>query len=204
MTIAFWFALIVSCAALGTLSGTRTLSNAASGTGESARADARLSAAGLQDPAQENVLVRSNTAARTKAAVATLEARARRLPTVRSLQGPESSPELARAGGRTALVVVSLRGDPDDASSQVAPLETVVSHLSSQRPGVTFQESGGASMDNSINQIVSQDLHRAELISVPLTLLILVLAFGALVAASVPLLLGLTSVAAAVGARGLV
>ena len=47
-------------------------------------------------------------------------------------------------------------------------------------------------------------MHRVELISVPITLLILVLAFGALVAASVPLLLGLTSVAAALGALGLV
>ena len=47
-------------------------------------------------------------------------------------------------------------------------------------------------------------MYRAELISIPITLLILVLAFGALVAASVPLLLGLTSVGAALGALGLV
>ena len=55
-----------------------------------------------------------------------------------------------------------------------------------------------------MNQLVNNGLHRAELISVPITLLILVLAFGALVAASVPLLLGLTSVGAALGALGLV
>ena len=42
------------------------------------------------------------------------------------------------------------------------------------------------------------------MISLPITLIVLVLAFGALVAASVPLLLGLTSVAAAMGALGVV
>ncbi len=52
--------------------------------------------------------------------------------------------------------------------------------------------------------MIASDLHRAELISLPITLLILVLAFGALVAASVPLILGITAVAAALGALGLV
>ncbi|HEX3833676.1 MAG TPA: MMPL family transporter, partial [Solirubrobacteraceae bacterium] len=62
----------------------------------------------------------------------------------------------------------------------------------------------GGSGGRAISQAVDKGLHRAELISVPITLVILVLAFGALVAAAVPLLLGLTSVAAAVGAGSLV
>ena len=49
-----------------------------------------------------------------------------------------------------------------------------------------------------------QDLSHAELISLPITLVILVLAFGALVAACVPLILGITAVAGAIGALGLV
>jgi RND superfamily putative drug exporter len=55
-----------------------------------------------------------------------------------------------------------------------------------------------------VNDVVSHDLRHAEVLSVPITLVILVLAFGALVAAVVPLLLGLTAVAAALGALGLV
>ena len=69
---------------------------------------------------------------------------------------------------------------------------------------MTVREAGGGSGGRAIAQAVDSGLQRAELISIPITLLILVLAFGALVAASVPLLLGLTSVAAAVGAGGLV
>jgi uncharacterized membrane protein YdfJ with MMPL/SSD domain len=58
--------------------------------------------------------------------------------------------------------------------------------------------------DTASTEIVTQDLQHSQIVTLPVTLVILVLAFGALVAASVPLLLGLTSVAAALGALGLV
>lgn len=57
-------------------------------------------------------------------------------------------------------------------------------------------------MSRAIDDIVADDLRRAELLSLPVTLLVLVIAFGALVAASVPLLLGITAVAAAMGRSG--
>ena len=203
-TVALWLALIVACVVLGSSAGMRTLSNAGSGTGESARADARLTASGLQGPATENVLVRSSSPERTAHAVNALEAGARRLPAVKSVQGPGDSSELSRAGGRTALVVVTLRGDPKSPDARAAQVEHFVDQLSANEHGVKFYEAGAGSEDNAITQLVNNGLHRAELISVPITLVILVLAFGALVAASVPLLLGLTSVGAAIGALGLV
>jgi uncharacterized membrane protein YdfJ with MMPL/SSD domain len=203
-TVALWLALIVACVVLGSSAGMRTLSNAGSGTGESARADARLTASGLQGPATENVLVRSSSPERTAHAVNALEAGARRLPAVKSVQGPGDSPELSRAGGRTALVVVTLRGDPKSPDARAAQVQHFVDQLSANEHGVKFYEAGAGSEDNAITQLVNNGLHRAELISVPITLVILVLAFGALVAASVPLLLGLTSVGAAIGALGLV
>jgi uncharacterized membrane protein YdfJ with MMPL/SSD domain len=203
-TVALWLALIVACLGLGSSAGMRTLSNSGSGVGESARADARLSASGLKAPATENVLVRSSSPQRTAQAVAVLEAGARRLPAVKSVDGPDRSPELARAGGRTALVVVTLRGDPNHPDTRAAQVQHLVEGLSAREPGVSFLEAGSGSEDNAITQLVNSGLHRAELISVPITLAILVLAFGALLAASVPLLLGLTSVAATLGALGLV
>ena len=80
-TVALWLALIVACVVLGSSAGMRTLSNAGSGTGESARADARLTASGLQGPATENVLVRSSSPAahRTRGG----RARGRRAPPAR-------------------------------------------------------------------------------------------------------------------------
>ncbi len=197
LTVALWLVLIVACVAGGSLAGTRTLSNAGSGTGESARADARLTAAGLQPPAVESVLIGSSDRARTRAAVRALETRARALRSVRSVRGPADTPALMIAGGRTALVQVQLRGDPANAAGRVAPLQEAVGTVARQHPGVTFQQAGGGSVVHAINQIVAQDLQHAELISLPITLVILVLAFGALVAACVPLLLGVC-----VGRRG--
>src|ERR1700733_1068811 len=203
-TVALWLALIVACVGLGSSAGMRTLSNAGSGTGESARADARLTMSGLQGPATENILVRSNSRQRTAHAVAALEGGVIRLSAVKSVQGPNDSPGLSRAGGRTGLVVVTLRGDPKNPDTRAAQVQHFVNQLSANEHGVTFDEAGAGSEDNAITSLVNNGLHRAELISVPITLVILVLAFGALVAASVPLLLGLTSVGAAIGALGLV
>jgi uncharacterized membrane protein YdfJ with MMPL/SSD domain len=199
LTIFLWLALVVGCLVAGGLSGTRQLSNAASGTGESAAAEARLHHAGLADSATESVMITAPSRAQTVTAVAALQRRTRRLPSVATVAAP-----VTRAGGQTALVVVSLRGDPNDADKHVAPLERTVDAVRATHPGVTVREFGGGSSGHAIDQAVDHGLHRAELISVPITLLILVLAFGALVAASVPLLLGLTSVAAAVGAGSLV
>ncbi len=199
LTIALWLALVVGCLMAGGLSGTRQLSTAASGTGESASAELRLHHAGLVDPATEDVLITSSSASRTAATARALAARVRALPVVRGV-----TPPATRAGGRTALVAVSLRGDPNDANAHVAPVERAVAAVRASEPGVSLLEAGSGSVGHAVDQAVNSGLRRAELISIPITLVILVLAFGALAAAAVPLLLGLTSVVAAIGAGGLV
>jgi uncharacterized membrane protein YdfJ with MMPL/SSD domain len=199
LAIALWLVLVVGCLVADGLSGTRQLSNAASGTGESARAEARLHHAGLIDPTTETVLITSSRATQTAAAAQALSDRARGLSDVRTV-----SPPATKAGGRTALVVVSLRGDPNDADLHVAPLERAVANVRRSHPAVTMREAGRGSVGHAIDQAVDGGLQRAEMISIPITLLILVLAFGALAAAAVPLLLGLTSVAAAIGAGSVV
>ncbi|MGZ4166464.1 MAG: MMPL family transporter [Solirubrobacteraceae bacterium] len=202
--VALWLVLIAGCIFAGASVGTRTLSNAGSGTGESARADAALSAAHLKSPATESVLVSSGSPRTTGAAVTALELRARRLPSVASVQGPRQVPALSRAGGRLQLVQVTLRGDPDKASDHVAALERVVGSVAAAHPGASLREAGEGSGNRAANDVVNNDLHHAELLSLPITLIILIVAFGALVAAIVPLLLGLTSVAGALGALGVV
>jgi uncharacterized membrane protein YdfJ with MMPL/SSD domain len=202
--VALWLVLIAGCIFAGAAAGTRTLSDAGSGTGESARADAALSTAHLTSPATESVLVSSGRAPSTAAAVRALEVRARRLPSVASVQGPPEVPAGSRAGGRLALVQVQLRGDPDNADEHVAPLERAVASVAASHRGVKLLQAGEASGGHAINQVVGQDLSHAELVSLPITLIILIVAFGALVAAVVPLLLGLTSVAGALGALGVI
>jgi RND superfamily putative drug exporter len=69
-------------------------------------------------------------------------------------------------------------------------------------PQVTVGETGDESASDARDRVVNRDLHHAELLSVPVTLLVLLFAFGAIVAALVPVLLALTAVAAAFGLLG--
>src|SRR4051812_21448688 len=74
-TIALWLLLVVGCLVAGSMTGTQSLNS--SGTGESKRADDRISAAGLEERASESVLVRSSSAHETGAAARRLESRLR-------------------------------------------------------------------------------------------------------------------------------
>ena len=203
-TIALWLVFVAACVFAGAMTGTKTLTGAETGTGESARADKQVSAAGMESPAAEQILVRSPDRATTAAAAAALEARLDDVREVRAVSGPRDTPELSTAGGRTVLVQVTLRGDPDDAAEHVAPIQRTVADIARAHPEATLQQAGGGSLDKGFEEILHKDLQRAEVISLPITLVILLLAFGAVVAAAVPLLLGLTSVAAAMGAFGVI
>ena len=77
-----------------------------------------------------------------------------------------------------------------------------VAAVAREHGGVTLQQAGAGSFDHAIEELIAEDLQKAELISLPITLLILLVAFGAVVAAIVPLVLGITAVAAAMGAVG--
>ncbi|NLT06563.1 MAG: MMPL family transporter, partial [Solirubrobacterales bacterium] len=149
-------------------------------------------------------LVRSPDPAATAAATAALERRARAIATVAAVRGPADAPELSRAGGRSALVQVTLRGDPDDAGEHVAPLTDAVAAVAAAHPDARLHQTGVGTFDEAIGEVVEDDLRKAELISLPIALVILFLAFGALVAAAVPVFLGLTSVIAAFGGLGLI
>ncbi len=70
-----------------------------------------------------------------------------------------------------------------------------------QYPDLRIEQFGDASADKALSASLDDDFKRAEFLSFPITLLILIFAFGALVAAGVPLLLGITAV---IGTLGLV
>src|SRR5207244_12405241 len=78
--------------------------------------------------------------------------------------------------------------------SPTSPAPTLFRSLAAgnAHPQVTIEETGDISASDARDRIVNRDLHRAELLSVPVTLLVLLIAFGAIVAALVPLLLALT------------
>lgn len=202
--VCLWLLLVIGCVAAGSLVGSESLTATQSEVGQSAQADALLHRAGLADPAVESILVTSPSAGLTSQATVQLTSRLAALPHVASVRGPAQQAALSTGDGRVVLVQAVLAGDPDHAADHVAPLEDAVAAVHHAYPDATLEEEGNGSGNKAIDGLISQDLSRAEKISLPITLAILVLAFGALVAASVPLLLGLTSVAAALGALGVV
>lgn len=208
LTILLWVLLIVGCTAAGAATGTNALSRADGGVGDSGRAEQRIADGGLRNPDVESVLITSDDAAATAAAARAAERKLEALPEVAAVQGPSdgaAGSALQRNDGRTVLVRATLRGDPDDDDAVVVePVIAAVDGLRAAHPDVTIDQVGPQSIDRAIDALVSDDLLKAELISIPITLLVLVIAFGALVAAMVPLLLGVTAVAGALGALGVV
>ena len=97
------------------------------------------------------------------------------------------------------LVNFKLRGDETAAEDAVAPVLAAVERVQAAHQDVFVGEFGGASANKALSKAFADDFKKAEKLSLPITLIILVLAFGALVAAGVPLLLGLSAVMAALG-----
>ena len=106
------------------------------------------------------------------------------------------------ADGHSALVRFKIAGDDAETEDRVGPALDAVSAAQAANPGFTFGETGDASVSKSLNEAISDDFKQALFTSLPITLLILLLAFGALVAAGVPLLLALTAVLATIGLMG--
>ncbi|WP_285471959.1 MMPL family transporter [Actinoplanes sp. NBRC 101535] len=122
---------------------------------------------------------------------------------VLDVRGPEFSGD-----GRSMMLSVELdrgRGaERRDPVEVVQPMLDATAATQSAHPGLRIEQVGAGSIRKDFAVQDAEDLRRAELISLPITLVILLAAFGAFAAAGVPLLLGLTAVGAALGISGLV
>ncbi|MFN8111751.1 MAG: MMPL family transporter [Solirubrobacterales bacterium] len=201
--IALWLVLIAGLIAAGSMTGTKELSSTDAGVGQSGEAGRALASAGLDDPATESILITAGDPAASAAAAEDLAAKLDGEHAVASVSDP-TTPDLAANGGRARLVQVKLRGDPDHAAAKAGAVGRRVEEAAKANPEATLEQAGSASLENAVDDVVSEDLGRAEMFSLPLILAILLIAFGAFVAASVPLILGITAVAGAMGAAGLV
>ncbi len=132
------------------------------------------------------------------AAAADVAKRLGALPDVAEVGKPVPSPD-----GRALLVPVTMAGDPDAASDRVEALLDATAKVQAGHLGLRVEEVGGASIDKGINDQVANDLSKAEFISLPVTLLIMLVAFGAIIAAGVPVLLALSAVGSAFGLSAL-
>ena len=203
--VAVWVAFVVVAIALGTAVGTHKLSASEQSTGESARAEQILASAGFKTPASESVLVRSPT--RTVAdpafrtTVQSVLVKLRAMPQVTNLRtgaaGQVSKDRHAQ------LIEFDMKGKLDTADARVQPLLDAVAGLQKASPGFTVAEFGFASATHELSKTIEKDFQNAEKLSVPITFVILLIAFGAFVAAGVPVVLAFSAVLASVGLSAL-
>ena len=191
-----WIAFVVAAVLLGQAVGFKQSGD--DGVGESGRADAALTQHLPNDAPEESVLVQSKThGARDAAFRDTVADTVRRLKAERYVDGVEVGP--ASRDGHSRLITVTLRADDDNGDERVAGSLTAIAAAERAHPGFQIGQFGEASLERAMGDTMEQDFQRAEQLSLPITLVILVVAFGSLVAAGLPLLLALSAVMASLG-----
>jgi uncharacterized membrane protein YdfJ with MMPL/SSD domain len=204
-TAAFgWIAFVVLAVVLGSAIGTNQLSDDEGIPGESGRMEKVLEE-NFQTPAGETVLIQSETlkadSSAFRAAVEDVAGRMSSIPAVTNVQSPlePGNSDQISADGRSAIVSFDIRGDPEKAVDRIDPVIAAVDKAKAAYPELSIGSFGLATADKEIEESVGKDLERAGLLSIPVTIAVLIVAFGALVAAGIPLLLGLTAVLATMG-----
>lgn len=190
-----WLAFVALAVGLAIAVPTHETDAADYRLGESGRADQLVHEAGLDEPATENVLITAPDGTRPDQAEAeaTAAALVKRLGAVEGLA--EVTAPLWSPDGSALLVSAQLARDQDD----VGALQAATAAVGAEHPGLELRLSGAVSLDDAIGGQVADDLAAAEGISLPVTLALMLLAFGALIAAGIPVLLAATSVAATIG-----
>ncbi|HEY3019282.1 MAG TPA: MMPL family transporter [Solirubrobacteraceae bacterium] len=204
-----WIGFVAVALFIGGALGTKTIERGHDGTGSSGRAD-RVLADEFPQPASEQVLVQARhgtlrtTDPRARAAVSDVVARLSALPQVKRVKSPFApghSGQISR-DGLSLVVQFDIRGKSETASDRVQPALDAVARAQRAHPSLRIEQFGEASVSKAFDDKLGEDFRRTEFLSLPITLAILILTFGALMAAGLPLLLALTSVAATIGLVG--
>jgi uncharacterized membrane protein YdfJ with MMPL/SSD domain len=199
-----WLAFVAIAVVGGGAAGLNTFAWQENGPGESGRADKAIFDH-FPRHAQETVLVQSAQGTTRdpafRAAVADVQRRLQRTAHVVHVKSPFAAGNAGQVSRdrHSALVTFQLAGDFDVVETRVdAPLRAVAA-LAAAHPGMRIEQFGDASSSKALSKVFEEDFQKAETLSLPITLVILVIAFGSLIAAGLPLLLALSAVGATIG-----
>jgi uncharacterized membrane protein YdfJ with MMPL/SSD domain len=200
-----WLAFVIAAVFIGGQIGTKTIPSDEEGlVGESARS-AEIVKDSFPQTAGEQVLIQSKTASPKdpafKAAVADVEKGLAAQKDVTNLQSPYAKGNVGQISrdGHSVVVTFEIKGDSEKAEDKVDPILAATAAAQKAHPQLNIEQFGDASTGKAVSKMFEDDLKKAETLSLPLTMVILLLAFGALVAAGLPLLLGVTAVMATGG-----
>jgi uncharacterized membrane protein YdfJ with MMPL/SSD domain len=205
-----WLLFVAAAVLLGNAVGTNELLDSNSGDGESGRAQRILGNADFKQPATEAVLIQSSRqTASDPGFITVIRDVARTMGKTSDVTNVRSPLDHGNVGqvsedAHSAVVRFDITGETEDADKHVQPALDATAALQKAHPGYIVEEFGDASANKALNDTLGKDFTRAETLAVPATLIILLFAFGALVAAGLPVLLAFSGVLAAFGLSALV
>jgi RND superfamily putative drug exporter len=208
-----WLAFVIVSIVIGTAVGAKTIDqNTNDSSGPSARADQILKQGGFKqsDRLTEIVVVQDQhlkvSSPAFRAAITDVAHTVAPMTNVHNLRDPNGQAyrDQVSRDGHTALVEWDMSGKLKAAEKQIDPLTQAVTRAAERHPKFYIGEAGTVSSSKAIEKLFNSQLGKAGERSVPLTLLILVLVFGSVLAAWIPLMLGLQSVIATIGLTSII
>jgi uncharacterized membrane protein YdfJ with MMPL/SSD domain len=206
VAIGAWLVLVVVTMLIGNAVGQASMRQVEYGTGESGRAAWMLANAGITQPAPELIMVHATRTSASPLTASGLTTAVRAVVAGVQATGrvTDMRPPILSRDGRDVLIQFAIKGDPDTAADRVQPVLDAVTRVRAAHPDVTVEQYGQASLNKWFNDTVAQDAQRAEWTVVPVAIGILLVVFGALLAALLPVLLALTAFLAANGLLALI
>ena len=201
-----WLAFVVAAFAIGGAVGMQTIDQNDTNVGQARKADHIIRDAGFKlDEQMEYVLVQSSTKTTAdpafRAVVNDAIAKLETYPKVTKLRSPLAKGNEGQISddGHAVLIQFSPKGGYDDATAYIDTIVAGTATVQAANPDYTVVEAGSASTGKALDEMFNSQLARAGMISIPITLVILLLVFGSLVGAAIPLGLALTAVFATMG-----
>ncbi|MFK4546190.1 RND superfamily putative drug exporter [Streptomyces tendae] len=207
--VGIWVLFVVLAMGLGSAAGRVDVKDSDQMGGETHTAARIVEDAGIDEPAGETVLIQAKsgdlkaTDAEFRAAVGAVVTAVEGTGKVTGVTSPYDTKTISK-DGRSALVQFDMRGEADTAGERVEPVLKAVEGVQKEHGSLRIEEIGGASMMKTFDDAFGDDFKKAEYSAVPVALGILLVAFGALVAALVPVALAITAIIATMGLMGLV
>jgi len=201
-----WLAVAVVAMGIGQVVGHVQMKDSQAASGEVGRAISMLEQGGFKQPATEDVLIQSGSyTAKSHIVQSAIGGVVQNLavqPNVTNIRDPRQLPGgggLVSKDGHSILVQFDIRGDADKAQDKIEPIIAAVAAAQAANPSVSIREVGSASANYELGKTFNKDFGNAEKMTLPVTLVILLAAFGALVAAGLPVLLAFAAVLASLG-----
>jgi uncharacterized membrane protein YdfJ with MMPL/SSD domain len=195
-----WLGFVVLAVVIGMGVGKNEITDVQQFNGESGRAEQALDRGGLR-PQSEVVFVQSSNLTADdpefRAAVEDATARISKLQHISNVESPLTGGGSVSPDGHAALIDFDIAGDSTEAMDRVGPSLAATAAVQAAHPSLRVEQFGDASGNEAVDGAVQDDLAKAGELSLPITLIILILTFGSLVAAGIPLLIAISSVIAA-------